>query len=1841
VFFKDKATFTNNTANSYAAICSAESALIQFDGTVLVSSNTSVGNAAVVGVYGNSTGLSEYDGTARINFNGNTTFSYNHIGGIYGAALYLRTVDGEVNFNGGTVLFTGNLANYNAANKTGTPSDIYNVGKINFKNNTVTMDGGITGTAVGIINIESSNFTLTNGAIIENNTVNVKGSTLTINSGVASPANAIQKTAIGTTYKFEANNGKKNILTVNGFQTGLNLAKITGLDTVSDITLTKNQTAVTGNNANDIITGLNILAQENVTAFDIINKLTIKNSKMVLKDNTTALKANNVNNLVIENSTITVTDTKTNNTMLNSVTIKNSSITIQKTATNKVAGTITDFISNVNFTGNNNLTVGGVQYGLILSSITNSNIQNFANVKTINAINNNYGIANFATSEINNKTINANKNIIAGIYNAGSKLSINNSTITINAPQQSQGYVYGIKTDIGTLQIQNSKVEINVTTTKTKAENYAIYVAENSTLEIQNSTVTMNTLLNNISTTTVYNNGQIRIGAENNETWLYINYDSEDESTHSWDYGISYIMNGTDRQHIKFIGSFVYINGEQITIAGYGVFDSTLIYDNSGNSVNAIKNKNKVENQTNYKVKDIILSSANAKGGIYNSNIMDSSQGKVPTIQANYNGTSRIKDEEEDGTGAGITFDGNTIKGGSIEANSNRTSGILVEMGTNNILEATNIKVNGNGNGALKYTTSDGKQIDETILRNGITVIEDASIQITGNIEAKNNKVDGVWIQENAQMQINGQVTASSNSEVGIRLRTSKLLKGTEKLDIIVENNGNYGLMVLNGSTLTATSITAKNNPKHGIGIGRSGEYTFGGEKQNEYPGSSFVTVTTITAIDNNIGIVIDTSTVIVEKLIANNNNKNVLTNYSNSSAGEQVHLHKYGKLIAEEIEIINTQSSSLNGGLKGIALYSGSKVTIGSATINKNNYGIYATENSTVEIASTTKHTTAKLKLKDNNYAISLLSSLMQISNADVEIKETKQVAIELDNSKLNINKATVTVKDVYDSENGTVGTAINVTKGSTLTINNSKIEINATKQNAIGKAIIASANSVTNITNSNVYISSVSNVGLENINITDSFVKITNANKVSTGAKNITKTGSEGLCFEGNYIGLLLTENRIVEGAYINATNNKYGIMAAEGVDLNLVVKMEISSNTVVGIKGINKNIVLKGIKKEKQIQATGNKTGLKDVSIDGSYGNFVNNETAIDDASISDSNLSFSDNTTSVLNSNIKESEMSFLTGHTGLAFNDKGEYKIENTNLSIKQQTNAIKISNKSTLNMKGLCAGSKLEIIGNENGIVINDDSNLKLDKMEVLLRGSDLVSIIDKADVYIKDVNIDIATNYTQSLIKTTGTITSTATITLKTSNMVYEDNDYKFLTNTGKNTVNLELMESNIVGNITKGDGFVNLILYGRNSWKRIGKSKINNLAISNDYADVSYLTFSARGKVVDSLTITGNLIVTRGALVVNVEDLGFTGDGNSYSIINVSKGNVTNPNAIYAGFMELGAYTYSLSSLGNDGYKINKTNKNNAAKTVENTPAILDSVVTAGLNSLNRRLGDIRRTPKENLNGVWTRVYGRNDKFDKEIETKTEMTGAEGGYDRQIFTDKKDRYYIGAMVGYQNISKIETKQNKSAFYNGSGEGQAPSVGAYATWIAENGLFADITIRNFWISLDMTSYLNNQPQKYKPYRTQIAASVEFGKEFKIETGADSKVIIEPKTEWVYSYAGGKGYNIGANRIEYGNTNSIRGKLGIMIGFNKKTQKNLTFEPYMEAGYNYEFDNNTDIVWNGKKEFERDLSGGYGDIGLGFNTYLGNGISCYSLVSYEKGSEQENFVYNVGFRYGF
>jgi outer membrane autotransporter protein len=239
--------------------------------------------------------------------------------------------------------------------------------------------------------------------------------------------------------------------------------------------------------------------------------------------------------------------------------------------------------------------------------------------------------------------------------------------------------------------------------------------------------------------------------------------------------------------------------------------------------------------------------------------------------------------------------------------------------------------------------------------------------------------------------------------------------------------------------------------------------------------------------------------------------------------------------------------------------------------------------------------------------------------------------------------------------------------------------------------------------------------------------------------------------------------------------------------------------------------------------------------------------------------------------------------------------------------------------------------------------------------------------------------------------------------------------------------------------------------------------------------------------------------------------------------------------------------------------------------------------------------------------------------------------------GYETIVEKINRNRWYLGFMAGFQNIGKIET-EHKNSNKNGTGNGSSKSVGIYGSYIAKNGLFVDLTLRNFWLDFDMKTYSSSNEQiSFKPQTTQTALSIETGKEFLF----GKNVVFEPKAELLFAYNPEVTVTASnSNKINYSSNILCSGKLGFMLGFLNNNAKHKNWLPYLEASYNYDFNNKTDVTYSDTTE-TIDFSDGYFDLGLGLNTYFGKGVSAYGLISYEKGNNQNNFAYNIGVRYGF
>ena len=100
--------------------------------------------------------------------------------------------------------------------------------------------------------------------------------------------------------------------------------------------------------------------------------------------------------------------------------------------------------------------------------------------------------------------------------------------------------------------------------------------------------------------------------------------------------------------------------------------------------------------------------------------------------------------------------------------------------------------------------------------------------------------------------------------------------------------------------------------------------------------------------------------------------------------------------------------------------------------------------------------------------------------------------------------------------------------------------------------------------------------------------------------------------------------------------------------------------------------------------------------------------------------------------------------------------------------------------------------------------------------------------------------------------------------------------------------------------------------------------------------------------------------------------------------------------------------------------------------------------------MGSLTQRMGELRDSSAEH--GVWARVYGgkveNGSQYDNEYQTY------QVGYDKKYIVDN-GRVYFGYLVSYTD--------GVTDYALGHGENYSVGAGIYATWMNNNGHYADV----------------------------------------------------------------------------------------------------------------------------------------------------------------------------------
>ncbi|MDR3629963.1 MAG: autotransporter outer membrane beta-barrel domain-containing protein [Desulfocapsaceae bacterium] len=391
----------------------------------------------------------------------------------------------------------------------------------------------------------------------------------------------------------------------------------------------------------------------------------------------------------------------------------------------------------------------------------------------------------------------------------------------------------------------------------------------------------------------------------------------------------------------------------------------------------------------------------------------------------------------------------------------------------------------------------------------------------------------------------------------------------------------------------------------------------------------------------------------------------------------------------------------------------------------------------------------------------------------------------------------------------------------------------------------------------------------------------------------------------------------------------------------------------------------------------------------------------------------------------------------------------------------------------------------------------------------------------------------------------------------------------------------------------------------------------------------------------------LQGDLVVaqeTEGSHTVYITNQGGepTGPGQSLKIIDVSAPSLSKGTfALNGGKVDAGAYRYDLLPGGKvaggdagDWYLTNTMEKSNLTNDVIAAANAAKYATFASLNSLHKRLGELRLD--QGIEGdLWTRAYRKDYTLDLGSRIDQRVGGLEVGADRLVRFNG-GRFYAGGLIG-------AGQSDASSDTNDSGESRNHQMGAYGTWILDNGLYVDLIGRYFWFKRDYRT-LQAGATEYETgssHNTAMSLDVETGKRFDFKDGW----FLEPQAElnWLRnsqtSFTSSQGNQV---TIESGQT--LNGRLGLAGGKVLTSESGRLTQLYSRLDWSKDLSSDGRVSVNGNS-FDAVKDDGSWIAALGVQTAGGdrNRLQLHAEVEAELGSctVKQNWGVNVGLRWAF
>ena len=447
--------------------------------------------------------------------------------------------------------------------------------------------------------------------------------------------------------------------------------------------------------------------------------------------------------------------------------------------------------------------------------------------------------------------------------------------------------------------------------------------------------------------------------------------------------------------------------------------------------------------------------------------------------------------------------------------------------------------------------------------------------------------------------------------------------------------------------------------------------------------------------------------------------------------------------------------------------------------------------------------------------------------------------------------------------------------------------------------------------------------------------------------------------------------------------------------------------------------------------------------------------------------------------------------------------------------------------------------------------------------------------------------------------------------------------------------------------------------------TWNNTGNSVIDSLTLlsGGNYgftapASGTYKLLTINGSLSGNgnITMNTNLAAGLGDQIITTETAGQhsvtirnqggdpSGLGQSLKLIEVSTPGLSNGTFVLpSGQVDVGAYRYGLlrgeqlaGGDAGDWYLANTLEKSNLTNGVLAAANTAKYATFASLNNLHKRLGELRLDQSGDAgNDLWMRAYEKRYTLHLDGSVDQKVDGFEAGYDHQFRFDG-GRFYAGALAG-GGQSRIDSNRD------GSGSIDNNQIGAYATWILDNGFYVDLIGRHFWFRHDynLQPQGSTLPETGSADNTAWSLDVETGKRFDCKDGW----YLEPQAElnWLRNSRAGFTSSLG-NRITLDSSQTVNSRLGLAGGKVLTSDSGRLTQVYGRLDWTKDLSSDGRVAINGNS-FDAVKDDGAWTAAIGVQTAGGeqDRLQFYTEVEAGLGSPavKQNWGVNVGLRWSF